>query len=141
VGDDLDVSGTQGGFLRFNILNSGIQDQNPVPGDEGIPTIKNFRFSNVRVKDCPVLVDGTGIHPNKPLDGFSLVNVTGTCNKGISLANVKNAVIRDVKVTGVTGPLIGIHNVTGKGLQGAVQIDGPKVPDPIPAPAQPYVLR
>ena len=141
VADDLDVSGAQGGFLRFNILNSGIQDQNPVPGVEGIPTVKNFRFSNVRVKDCPVLVDGTGIHPDKPLDGFSLVNVTGNCTKGISLANVKNAVIRDVKVTGVTGPLIGIHNVTGKGLQGAVQIDGPKVPDPIPAPAQPYVLR
>ena len=141
VANDLDVSGAQGGFLRFNILNSGIQDQNPVPGDEGIPTVKNFKFSNVRVKDCPVLVDGTGIHPNKPLDGFSLVNVTGNCTKGISLANVKNAVIRDVNVTGVTGPLIGIHNVSGKGLQGAVQIDGPKVPDPIPAPAQPYVLR
>jgi polygalacturonase len=39
VADDLDVSGTDGGFLRFNILNSGIQDQAPVPGDEGIPTI------------------------------------------------------------------------------------------------------
>jgi polygalacturonase len=141
VADDLDVSGTAGGFLRFNILNSGIQDQNPVPGDEGIPTIKNFKFSNVRVKDCPMLVDGTGIHPNKPLDGFSLVNVTGNCTKGISLANIKNAVIRDVKVTGVTGPLIGIHNVTGEGLEAAAQIDGPKVPDPIPAPPQPYVLR
>jgi polygalacturonase len=141
VADDLDVSGAQGGFLRFNILNSGIQDQDPVPGDEGIPTVRNFKFSNVRVKDCPVLVDGTGIHPNKPLDGFSLVNVTGNCTKGISLAHVRNAVIRDVKVTGVTGPLIGIHNVTGKGLQGAVEIEGPKVPDPIPAPAQPYVLR
>jgi polygalacturonase len=141
VADDLDVSGTQGGFLRFNILNSGIQDENPVPGDEGIPTVRNFKFSHVRVKDCPVLVDGTGIHPSKPLEGFSLVNVTGNCTKGISLANVRNAVIRDVKVTGVTGPLIGIHNVTGKGLRGAIRIDGPTVPDPIPAPAQPYVLR
>jgi len=88
-----------------------------------------------------VLVDGTGIHPDKPLDGFSLVNVTGSCAKGISLANVRNAVIRDVKVTGLTGPLIGIHNVTGKGLRDAVQIDGSKVPDPIPQPAKPYVLR
>lgn len=141
VADDLDVSGTLGGFLRFNILNSGIQDQNPVPGDEGIPTVKNFKFSNVRVKDCPLLVDGTGIHPNKPLDGFSLVNVTGNCTKGIQLVNVKNAVIRNVKVTGLSGPLIGTHNVTGKGLEGAVPIDGPKVPDPVPAPAQPYILH
>ena len=141
VADDLDVSGTAGGFLRFNILNSGIQDQDPVPGDEGIPTVKNFKFSNVRVKDCPILVDGTGIHPNKPLDGFSLVNVTGNCTKGIMLANVKNAVIRDVKVTGLTGPLLSIHNVTGKGLAGATQIDAPKAGDPIAAPATPYILR
>jgi polygalacturonase len=140
-GDDLDVAGTAGGFLRFNILNSGIQDQNPVPGDEGIPSTRNFKFSNVRVKDCPVLVDGTGIHPNKPLDGFSLVNVTGNCTKGIQLANVKNALIGNVKVTGITGPLIGIHNVTGKGLDGAAQIEGPKVPDPVPAPSQPYILH
>jgi polygalacturonase len=139
--DDLEVSGTRQGFLRFNILNSGIQDQNPVPGDEGIPTIRNYHFSNVRVKDCPQLVDGTGIHPNKPLDGFSLVNVTGNCTKGISLANIKNAVIRKINVTGVTGPLVSIHNVTGKGLEGATQIDGPKVPDPIAAPATAYSLH
>jgi hypothetical protein len=139
--DDLDISGTDGGFLRFNILGSGIQDQSPVPGDEGIPTIKNFKFSNIRVKDCPVLVDGVAVHPNKPLDGFSLINVTGTCAKGISLANVKNARIEGIKVTGYTGPLIGINKVTGKGLAGAATIDPPKVPDPIPAPANPYQVR
>ncbi|MBZ5619590.1 MAG: right-handed parallel beta-helix repeat-containing protein [Acidobacteriia bacterium] len=127
VADDLDVSGASGGFLRFNILGSGIQDQEPVPGDEGIPTIKNLRFSNVRVTDCPVLVDGTGIHPNKPLDGFSLVNVTGTCAKGITLANIKKAEIRDIKVTGYAGPLIAIHNVTGTGLDGAASIDPPRL--------------
>ena len=141
VADDLDVSGMTGGFLRLNLLNSGIQDQNPVPGDEGIPTTRNYKFSRIRVTDCPVLVEGTGIHPKKPLDGFSLIDVTGTCAKGIRLANMKNAVIRDIKVTGVEGPLIGVHNVTGKGLQGAAEIDGPKLPDPIPAPAQPYVLH
>ena len=141
VADDLDVSGTDGGFLRFNILGSGIQDQAPVPGDEGIPTIKNFKFSNIRVKDCPVLVDGVAVHPNKPLDGFSLIDVTGTCAKGVSLANVKNARIEGIKVTGYTGPLIGINKVTGKGLAGAATIDLPKVPDPVPAPAKPYQLR
>jgi len=141
VADDLDVSGTDGGFLRFNILGSGIQDQAPVPGDEGIPTIRNFKFSNIRVKDCPVLVDGVAVHPNKPLDGFSLINVTGTCAKGIALANVRNARIEGIKVTGYAGPLIGISKVTGKGLAGAAAIDPPKVPEPVPAPAQPYQLR
>jgi polygalacturonase len=141
VADDLDVSGTRGGFLRFNILNSGIQDQEPVAGDEGIPTIRNFRFSNVRVSDCPVLVDGTGIHPNKPLDGFTLSNVAGTCTKGVALANIKNADIRDVKVTGYTGPLLSIHNVTGRGLDGATAIEGPKIPDPVPSPSVAYRLH
>jgi len=139
--NDLDVSGMTGGFLRFNILNSGLQDQAPVPGDEGIPTIRNFRFSNIRVTAVPVLVDGTGIHPHKPLEGFSLVNLTGTAAKGISLANIRNARIRDIKVTGYNGPLLDINNVTGTGLKGAAQIDPPKLPDPIPVPNQPYQLR
>jgi hypothetical protein len=112
-----------------------------VPGDEGIPTIRNFRFSNVRVKDCPVLVDGVGIHPNKPLEGFSLVDVTGNCAKGISLANVQKAEVRDIRVTGYAGALIGIHDVTGNGLEGAAVIDGPKIPEPVPAAVKPYELR
>jgi len=129
--DDLDVSGTVGGSLRLNILNSGLQDQVPVPGDEGIPTIRNFKFSNVRVKDVPVLVDGTSIHPHKPLDIFSLINVTGTAAKGISLANIKNAKLREIKVTGFTGPLVSVNNVTGDGLKGATTIDPPRLPEPV----------
>ena len=139
--DDLDVSGVTGGFLRLNLLSSGIQDQEPVPGDDGIPTLKNFKFSNVRVRDCPTLVDGTSIHPGKPLDGFSLVNVTGTASKGISLANIRNAEIHDIKIAGYAGPLIGISNVTGIGLDGAAAIAAPKLPDPVPTASEPYKLR
>ncbi len=135
------MAGTTGGFLRMNILNSGIQDQAPVPGADGIPTLRNFKFSNVRVADCPTLVEGIGIHPAKPLDGFSLVNVTGTCTKGIYLANVRNALIRDIKVTGVTGPMINTHSVAGTGLAGAAPIDGPKVGDALPLPSEPYQLH
>jgi len=141
VADDLDIAGTRGGFLRINALSSGIQDQDPVPGGEGIPTLRNFRFSNIRVTDCPVLADGTGVHPNKPLDGFSMTGVTGTCAKGIALANVRNAEIRDIAVTGVSGPLVGIYNVTGQGLEGAAAVAAPKVPDPVPIPAKAFVLR
>ena len=139
--NDIDVSGTGGGFLRFNILGSGLQDQDPVPGDEGIPTIKNFHFSNIRVKDVPVLVEGTGIHPDKPLDGFSLVNVSGTCSKGISLANINNAKLVNIGVTGYTGPLISVYNVSGSGLEAVFKIDPPKVPEAIPLRAVPYKLQ
>lgn len=85
-------------------------------------------------------MDGIDISPDKPLAGFSLQNITGTCAKGIALANVRNADIRNIAVTGYTGPLIGIHNVTGKGLRDAAQIDGPKLPDPIGPPSRPYTL-
>ena len=42
---NLDVATAPGGFLRVNLLNSGIQDPEPVPGDEGIPFAKNFSFA------------------------------------------------------------------------------------------------
>ncbi len=142
--NDFDASGAKQGFLRLNTLNSGKQDEFPVPGDEGIPTVRNFQFSNIHVEDVPVLVAGLEIHPRKPLVGFSLTNVTGTCGKGIELANVKNAVIRNVKVTGFSGPLLSTANVTGTGIAGAAKIDAdklPKEPDPVPAPAAPYQLH
>lgn len=142
--NDFEAAGAQQGFLRLNTLNSGKQDEFPVPGDEGIPTVRNFQFSNIRVTDVPVLVAGLEIHPRKPLVGFSLTNVTGTCAKGIELANVKNAVIRNVKVTGFGGPLLSIANVTGTGLAGAETIDAdklPKAPEPVAAPAVAYQLH
>lgn len=142
--NDLDVSGAKQGFLRLNNLNSGKQDEFPVPGDEGIPRFANFHFSNIRVTDVPVLVQATEIHPRKPLIGFSLTNVTGTCKSGITLANMKDVVIRNVKVTGFDGPLLSIDNVTGVGLAGAAKIDAgkmPKAPDPVPAPEKQYELK
>ncbi|WP_207426699.1 glycoside hydrolase family 28 protein [Pedobacter sp. SYSU D00535] len=138
---NLEVSGMEGGFLRFNILGSGLQDQVPVPGHEGIPTIKDFHFSNVRVTDVPVLVDGTSIHPDKPLEGFSLKNISGTCRKGISLANIRKAEIRDITVTGYSGPLLSVYNVSGKGIKEAAALEPTKVLPPIPAPAASYQLK
>jgi polygalacturonase len=137
----LDVSGTMGGFLRCNALTSGLQDESPVTGEEGIPALKNFRFANIRLRDCPVLADMTGIHPQKPLDGFSLTNVNGNCAKGVALANIRNAEVRDIRVTGLTGPLLSVVNVSGSGLEGAASLDPPRAPEPIPAAATPYSLR
>jgi len=142
--NDFEASGAKQGFLRLNNLNSGKQDEFPVSGDAGIPLFREFHFSNIRVTDMPMLVQATEIHPRKPLVGFSLVNVTGTCAKGIALANMKDVVIRNVKVTGFDGPLLSISNVTGVGLAGAVTIDPakmPKVPDAVPAPEKPYELK
>lgn len=141
VAEDIDVSGMGLGFLRINMLDSGKQDEFSIAGDEGIPTFRNFRFTNVRVTEVPTLVSVSAIHPRKPLEGLTLSGITGTCKKGISLANVKNARIDGIKVTGYEGPLLSIADVTGTGLTGAVTVDGPKLPEPVPPPAVPYKLH
>ncbi|WP_263409892.1 glycoside hydrolase family 28 protein [Terriglobus tenax] len=140
VMNDLEVSGAQMGFLRLNILDSGKQDEFPVPGLDGIPTIRNFQFHNIRVTDMPVLVEAVNIHPEKPLDGFVLENITGTCSKGMSLANMRHVSLKNIAVTGFNGPLLSMVNVSGSGLQGAVALQPTKVPDPITA-KETYVLR
>lgn len=89
-------------------------------------------------------MQATEIDPEKPLVGFSLTNVTGTCKSGIELANMRDVVIRNVKVTGFDGPLISIDNVTGVGLAGAAKIDQAKMPkaaEPVPEPEKPYQLH
>ena len=112
-----------------------------MPGDEGIPSVKNLRFTNVRVTDMPVLVDATAIHPKKPLDGLTLGNISGTCAKGIFLANMEHVKLSGITVKASDGPLLNINNVTGIGLAGATKIDAPKLPDPIAEPAEPYKLH
>ena len=138
---DLDVSNCGQGFLRINILNSGLQDPYPVPGEAGTPTVRNFQFDNIRVVDVPMLVQADEISAGKPLDGLVLNNISGTCKKGIVLANVHNADLKNIHVTGFEGPLLSIYATTGKGLSGAAALPAPKVPDAIAPPATPYVLK
>jgi len=113
---NLEAAVAPGGFLRINLTGSGIKDAEPVPGDEGIPAAGNFSFRNVKV-DCGTLVDATQTSPVKPVNGLLLVNVNGACTKAIALANITNAVLRDMRVTGYTGPFLTQTNVQGVGLE------------------------
>ncbi|SEG62905.1 Tat (twin-arginine translocation) pathway signal sequence [Bryocella elongata] len=139
--EDLDVSRMAGGFLRFNLTASGLLGEDPVPGLDGIPNAKGLVIRNVRVKDVPVLVDGMNVHPLKPLEGFTLENVTGTCAKGITLTHARHVVLKDIHVTGYAGPLLSIADVTGRGLEGAVTIEAAKAPEVVVAPAVAYKLQ
>lgn len=139
--EDLDVGGMVGGFLRFNLTASGLLGEDPVPGLDGIPIAKNLVIRNVRVKDVPVLVDGMNVHPLKPLEGFTLENVTGTCAKGITLTHARHVVLKDIHVTGYSGPLLSIADVQGKGLEDATTIEAAKAPEVVAAPATPYKLQ
>jgi polygalacturonase len=116
AGKDLDI--LAGGFLKINLTSAGNLNtaDDPVAGLAGYPLGRNFNFSNVRVA-CSTLADVSQISPEKPLDGLVLKNITGTCTKGITLHNVKNAVLRDIQVTGCVGAVLTETNVQGSGLE------------------------
>ncbi len=137
--DDIDVSGTSLGFLRINMSGSGLQDEFPVGGLVGIPAVKNYSFRNVRVMEVPVLVQATELTPEKPLNGLVLENISGTCGKGIFLANALGVVVKNVTVTGFSGALLNVYEVKGKGLEGAVAMEAPKAIPPVTG--VPYTLR
>ena len=67
--------------------------------------------------DVMTMVDARDISPLKPLEGLSLVNLTGNCTNGISLANITHAELRDIHVTGYNGALLTLTNVQGVGLE------------------------
>ena len=137
---DLEVSGAKAGFLRLNFLDSGKQDPFPVAGLEGVPTVRNFTFERIKVTDAPVLVEAVNIHPDKPLDGFTLRNITGTAGKGMSLANMRNVTLANIDVTVAQGPKLAISNVTGRGLAGAAALPATVRPAPVPAAEPAYRL-
>ena len=72
-----------------------------------------------------MLVDVTNIDSAKMLNGLVLQAISGTCTRGISIANARKVFIKNVSVTGYTGPLLTLANVTGHGLEGATQIPAP----------------
>jgi hypothetical protein len=115
-GNDLDVLG--GGFLRVNLITSGNKNtvNDSVEGLAGYTLGRNFSFSDVRLTDAAVLADAGQVSMEKPLDGLSLVNITGTCKKGITLCNTLHAKLRDIRVTGYEGALLTQTNATGVGL-------------------------
>jgi polygalacturonase len=122
AGEDLDVA--NGGFLSINATTGGNQStpDDTVEGDLGYPVIRNIRFSNVRLKDVTTLAEVIKVAPENPIWGLSLSNITGTCQKGITLANIRNAVLRGIRVTGFAGPLLATDNTMGSGLKEAVPL-------------------
>ncbi|HAO79490.1 MAG TPA: glycoside hydrolase, partial [Verrucomicrobia subdivision 3 bacterium] len=104
-------------FIGIDLEKKGIQATDPVPGDvEKWPRVQNISFKNVRVQEVAELVAGKNIPAARPLDGFTLTDISGTCARAISLANMTNVKLSGIHVTGFSGPLITTENVKGVGL-------------------------
>ncbi|HEX2861131.1 MAG TPA: family 16 glycoside hydrolase, partial [Lacunisphaera sp.] len=129
-GEDLEVLG--GGFLRINLTVGGNTNtaDDPVPGIVGYPEARNLSFKNVRLANASVIVEGAQVSAEKPVDGLTLTNITGTAAKGITLVHARRVALSGINVTGLTGPLLATENVTGTGLEGAVPYVAPKPAPP-----------
>ena len=116
-------------FVGIDLISKGIQASEPVPGDvEKWTLVRNLSFKNIKVNNVRTLIQtqtsqpgrglvgGPGVPPERPIDGFTLANITGTCQRGITLANVVNANFSGINVTGYEGKLFTLTNATGKGL-------------------------
>jgi polygalacturonase len=110
-------------FVGIDLMSKGIQAAEPVTGDvEKWTKVGNLVFKDIKVNNVRTLVEtqpskaGDGVSDARPIDGLTLSNITGTCQRGITLTNVVNADFSNLNVTGYDGPLLTLKNVTGKGL-------------------------
>jgi len=105
-------------FIGIDLLSKGIQATDPVPGDvDQWPRVQDISFKNVRVQDVATLVAGKNVPAGRPVAGFALADISGTCAHGIALANMTNVKLSGIRVTGFAGPLISTENVKGTGLE------------------------
>ena len=109
--DNLTVSNSPT-LVGIDLTTKGIQATDPVPGDiEKWALVKNIRFNRVKVDNVQALVVGKNVPPERPIDGFALTDITGTCGKGITLSNILNAKFDGINVTGFSGALFTTNNV------------------------------
>ena len=115
-GDHLIIE-TSPTFIGLELMTKGIQASDPVTGTpDKWARVGNLRFTHIQVNGVADLVLGKAISAERPIDGFMLADITGTCRRGITLANVVHASFSALNVTGFTGPLLTLTDVQGTGL-------------------------
>ncbi len=102
-------------FLVIDLLTKGIPDEEPVTGPAGLTRARGLSFANIKV-NVQTLLDAHLLSPDQPLDGLSIAGVSGECRRAIHLANLRNASLRDIHVSGYNGPFLTQTNATGPGL-------------------------
>lgn len=104
-------------FLGIDLLNKGIQASDPVTGNPTKWTqLSRIHFAHIRVENVSHLVLAHDIPSQRPVNGFSLTDVRGSCDRALDLANMTNVVLRNIRVTDYHGPFLTKANVEGKGL-------------------------
>ena len=116
-GEDLMVRDS-GTFLGIDLETKGIQASDPVPGSTNkLAQVRNLAFDRIQVSNIDYLIRATNVPPERLLEGLALSRVSGTCAKGMALANMRNVTLSRIAVAGFKGPLLTLENVEGKGLK------------------------
>jgi polygalacturonase len=106
-------------FIAINLLNKGIQASDPIVGaTEQWTRMSNIRFSHIQVRNVADLVLAQGVPAARPVDGLTLTDIQGTCNRALALANMTNVALSHIGVTGYQGAFLTQTNVQGTGLMG-----------------------
>lgn len=106
-------------FIGINLLNKGIQASDPIAGDtEQWTRMSNIRFSHIQVRNVGDLVMAQSIPAARPIDGLTLTDIQGTCDRALTLAHITNAMLARINVTGYQGAFLTQTNVQGAGLLG-----------------------
>jgi polygalacturonase len=90
-------------------------DQQGIEGAAGLTRTGGIRIERLKINGG-TLMEAIG-HFEKPIDGFYLGDIQGTCNKGVRLTNARNVELKNIGVTGFEGPLLQITEVQGVGLE------------------------
>ncbi|HEX3623804.1 MAG TPA: glycoside hydrolase family 28 protein [Verrucomicrobiae bacterium] len=104
-------------FLGIQLLDKGIQATDPVSGDPDQWTqLSSIHFEHIHVDNVNYLLRAKDVPENRPIDGFSLADVQGTCEHALNMANMKNVTLTGIKVTNYQGPLLTESHVQGQGV-------------------------
>jgi polygalacturonase len=113
LGENLVISNSPT-FLAINLLNKGIPATEPVAGDTTRWTlVKNACFRHIRVHHVRDLVLADKIPTERPVEGLTLEDITGDCERGLTLANINQVTLKGIDVTGWHGAFLSETNVQG----------------------------
>lgn len=104
-------------FVGIQLLDKGIPATDPITGDPDQWTqVAGIHFEHIRVDNVSFLLKAEEIPAARPVDGFTLTDVQGTCGRALDMANMRNVALSGIRVTNYHGRLLTADHVEGTGL-------------------------
>jgi hypothetical protein len=116
TGTNLTIGSQCATFIGIDLVTKGIEATEPVTGDDRWPRVRNLSFTHIQLDNVPIIVAGRNVAAERPLEGLTLTDLTGTARRGLELTNMTQVKLERINVT-VPGELLTLNNVTGENLE------------------------